>query len=114
MVRNDQVIIYLDNVTVATNYLDEHFSILEEVLRRLVVSRFELKLDKCVVLQSEVKYLGYKVNADGIRADDTGFKAEKNFPVSDRLRSVQSVLRLCSYCRRFIRNSLFLQSHYTV
>lgn len=104
MVRNDKVIIYLDDIMIATDNFDEHFRILEEVFKRLVENRLELRLDKCVFLQSEVKYLGYTISGVGIRADDKGLRAIENFPVPSKAHSVQSFLGLCSYFRRFIKD----------
>lgn len=104
MVRDDKVIIYLDDIMIATVDKDEHFEILKEVLIRLVENNLELREHKCEFFQTTVKYLGYTINGDGIRADDRGLTAIRDFPVPDKCNALQSFLGLCSYFRRFVKD----------
>lgn len=104
LVKQGKVIIYLDDIMIATERIEEHLEILEEVMKRIVNNKLELRLDKCEFLQSCIKYLGYTIDAFGIRADDKGLEAVNNFPLPDKVRSVQSFLGLASYFRRFIKD----------
>ena len=104
MVRTDKIVIYLDDIMIATKNIEEHFEILKEIFDRLVENNLELRLDKCEFLQTKVNYLGYTINGEGIKADEKGIEAIKNFPVPEKLHSVQSFIGLCSYFRRFVQN----------
>lgn len=61
-------------------------------------------MDKCEFFQSSVKYLGYTITGSGIKADEKGIAAVKNFPVPDKVHAVQRFLSLCSYFKRFIKD----------
>lgn len=78
--------------------------ILQEVFNRLVENKLELRLDRCEFFQTNVTYLGYKINGQGITADDKGVQATKDFPLPTNVHSVQSFLGLCSYVRRFVKD----------
>lgn len=104
MVRSDKIIIYLDDIMIATENIEDHLRIIKEVFERLVENNLELRNDKCEFLRTSVKYLGYTIDGNGIRADDKGLKAIRDFPVPDKQQSVQSFLGLCSYFRRFVKD----------
>ena len=69
--------------------IDEHFEILREVSNRLVENKLELIIDKSEFLQTSVRYLGYNIDGNGIRAGEKGLQAIRDFPVLDRQLSVQ-------------------------
>lgn len=104
MIRDGKLIVYLDDIMIATENEEEHFEILKEVFAKLVSNKLELRLDKCEFFATSVKYLGYTITGDGIRADDKGLQAIQNFPVPQKLQAVQSFLGLCSYFRRFVKD----------
>lgn len=47
MIRSGEVIIYLDDIMIATQTFEEHMRILQKVFRCLVQNKLELRLDKC-------------------------------------------------------------------
>jgi len=104
LVKEDKVLIYMDDILIATKDSKSHMEILTEVFRRLVDNKLELRLDKCEFLQREIKYLGYISSGEGIKPDSKGMQAVKDFPVPTKTHDVQSFLRLCSYFRRFVKD----------
>ncbi|GBP03951.1 Transposon Tf2-6 polyprotein [Eumeta japonica] len=104
MIRDDELIVYLDDIMVATEDVKEHLRILAKVFRRLVDNRLELRLDKCEFMRTSVKYLGYEIDGKGIRADDAGVRAVIDFPVPSNVHAVRSFLGLTSYFRRFVKD----------
>lgn len=104
MTKLGSVLIYMDDILIATEDSETHMKTLAEVFRRLVVNKLELRLDKCEFLQSQIKYLGYIVTGESIRPDDKGIQAVKEFPIPKKVRDVQSFLGLCSYFRRFVKD----------
>ena len=55
-------------------------------------------------MQPKIDYLGYTITGNGIKANEKGIEAIKDFPVPQKLHSVQSFIGLCSYFRRFIKD----------
>ena len=54
----DCIFVYLDNILVASNTVEEHHIHLEEVLKRLQQHGLVLHLEKCVFFSSSVEFLG--------------------------------------------------------
>lgn len=104
LIKENKVIVYMDDIMIASKNLSQHVEVLEVVFKRLVENKLELRLDKCEFLQDKVKYLGFLIGKDGIKADEKGLEAVKHFPVPDKTQAVQSFLGLCSYFRRFIKD----------
>jgi len=90
LVKEDKVLIYMDDILIATKDSKSHMEILTEVFKRLVNNKLELRLDKCEFLQREIKYLGYIISGEGIKPDSKGMQAAKDFPIpSHAVRIVQ-------------------------
>ena len=104
MVRDGKLIVYMDDIMVATKDIKGHLEILGSVFERLARNKLELRLDKCEFLKTSVKYLGYEINGNGVKADDTGLQAVRDFPVPTSVHSVRSFLGLTSYFRRFVKD----------
>ncbi|XP_043478302.1 uncharacterized protein LOC122508807, partial [Leptopilina heterotoma] len=102
LIRSGEVVVYLDDILVASENLEEHFKILKKVFKILVDNKLELRLDKCTFLQTEIEYLGYKVTAEGLKPTDHGISAVVNFPIPRNIRDVQCFLGLCAYFRKFV------------
>ena len=104
LIKENKVIVYMDDIMIASSNMEEHLKVLKEVFERLVHNKLKLRLDKCEFLQSQVKYLGFNVTSKGIRADDKGIEAVQNFPTPEKIQTVQSLVGLCLYFRRFIKD----------
>ena len=63
----DCIFVYLDDILVASNTVEEHHIHLEEVFKRLQQHGLVLHLEKCVFFASSVEFLGQHVSAEGIR-----------------------------------------------
>lgn len=104
LIREGKMSIYVDDLMIATESVDEHLEILRIVFERLVENKLELRLDKCKFMESNIRYLGYRISCDGIRPDDRNIDSVVNFPIPRNVREVQSILGLCSYFRRFVKD----------
>ncbi|OIC93659.1 hypothetical protein A7M48_20435 [Acinetobacter baumannii] len=54
MIRQDKVIIYMDDIMIASKGIKEHMEVLREVSDRLTRNKLELRMDKCEFLQSSL------------------------------------------------------------
>lgn len=103
LARNE-VVIYMDDILVASRTLDEHLALLDRVLKRLAEYGLELKFQKCKLAYSRIEYLGYDISERGIRPSGSHIEAIRTYPRPRTVREVQAFLGLCSYFRKFVRN----------
>lgn len=98
------VFVYLDDIILTTPTFEEHMRVLEEVLRRLKENNLILNVDKCKFCRSELKYLGYMVDAKGLRVDPEKVEAILKIPVPKNVRQIRQFTGTASWYRRFIPN----------
>lgn len=96
--------VYLDDILVATETLDEHYTVLEEVIKRVGDAGLRLNPEKCKFLRKEVKFLGHIINKYGIQTDPSKIDAIRTFTRPKCIKSVRSFLGICNYYRRFIKD----------
>jgi len=102
LIRRGDLVAYIDNFMVATETIEKHLEVLDEVYSLLVRNLLDLRLHKCQFLWEEIEFLGHVVSEKGIRPSDRGIVAVKNFPIPRNVREIQSFLGLCSFFRKFI------------
>uniref|UniRef100_A0A3P9I2U1 Gypsy retrotransposon integrase-like protein 1 n=1 Tax=Oryzias latipes TaxID=8090 RepID=A0A3P9I2U1_ORYLA len=96
------VLVYLDDLLVFSQTFKEHLERLEIVFKRLKNTGLKVKVEKCHFLQSEVKFLGHQVSAEGVGTDPDKISAVKAWPTPNSVKELRSSLGFCSYYRRFI------------
>ncbi|XP_043112873.1 uncharacterized protein LOC122357538 [Puntigrus tetrazona] len=96
------LLVYLDDLLVYSSTFEGHLVRLEAVLQRLREAGLKVKVEKCHFLQSEVKFLGHVVSAQGVSTDPDKVSAVRQWPVPHTLKELRSFLGFCSYYRRFI------------
>ena len=99
----ENVFAMMDDLIIATeNQFDYHVGVVEKVLKRLSDKKFSIKLSKLKLARKCVRYLGMKVDGDGLSIDDERIVVIENFPVPNSRKSLRSMLGFFSYFRRFI------------
>ena len=94
---------YLDDVLIFGRTYEEHKSHLRQVLRRLKSKGIKLRVDKCVFLKAEVRYLGRLVSAAGYRADPKDVEALNKFREAPKnVGEVRSLLGFLGYYRNYV------------
>jgi hypothetical protein len=96
-------LVYLDDVIIFGNDLDQHLERLKQVLQRLREAHLKLKPTKCQLLRRTVSFLGHVMTPDGVAVDPSKVEDVTAWPVPERLTDVRAFLGLCSYYRKFIR-----------
>lgn len=104
LITSGELLIYIDDLLIATETKDEHFKVLKKVLEVVSENNLQLRLDKCMFLYEKIKYLGYEISANGIGPNCDGLKAVENFPIPANQKKLHSFLGLCSYFRKFIQD----------
>jgi len=69
------VLVYLDDILVTGASEEEHITNLTEVLSRLQEAGLRLRKDKCEFMIPTVQYLGYVIDARGLRPSTEKLKA---------------------------------------
>ena len=94
--------IFIDDLIVFSNTVEEHTQRLEEVLRRIDEANLELYPEKCVTAQPEVRYLGYVLSEKSISASPDKVTAVNQAPKN--IKQVRAFLGLASFYIRFVPN----------
>lgn len=98
------VMVFMDDILIATTTIEENLSILCDFLKRLRSIGMTLNLEKCEFLRTTVNYLGHKLSAEGMRPGDCKTESVRNFPIPQNIREVRQFLGLTGYFRKFVRN----------
>ena len=101
---NKGILVYLDDILIHTQYLEEHMDLLSQVLELLRKHNFKVEVGKCDFLKREVTYLGHIVTKDGIKPDPSKIKAVQKFLPPENQKHIRMFLGLCGFYRRFIKN----------
>ena len=95
---------YLDDVIVFGRTIDQTIDRLIVVMDRLRAANLKLKAKKCLLFQTEVKYLGHVISADGVATDPDKIKAVVNWHPPRTVKQVRGFLGMVNYYNRFIKN----------
>jgi transposase InsO family protein len=94
--------VYLDDVLVASETVEQHLEHLREVLGRLQHHGLVLNVEKCQFGLAELDYLGHHVSASGIRPMAAKVKAIETFPRPRTVQNLQTFLGMANFYRRFL------------
>lgn len=101
--EKNEMVIYMDDIVIASKTLEEHIILLEKSLSRLATYGLKLKIQKCKFAYTKIEYLGYKVSRKGIEPSDAHVDSIKQYPMPKNVREMQAFLGLCSYFRKFVK-----------
>ena len=88
LVVEEKVIVFIDDVMVATETEEGHDEIVEEVLRRLEENDLFVKLEKCVWKVREVGFLKVIIGEDGVRIEKENMQKVIEWPVPKSVKDV--------------------------
>ncbi len=72
---DDFVVIYIDDILVYNNSMEEHAEHIWKVFQRLRQNKLYAKFEKCEFGVSKVDFLGHKITQEGLKMDDHKMKA---------------------------------------
>jgi len=98
------VVIYLDDILIFSNNLEEHIIHVKEVLDRMKTNNLVGKLSKCFFHVQELTFLGHVVSPSGITMEKEKQEAIEKFALPRNLKELRSFLGMCNYYRKFIRD----------
>lgn len=98
----DLVSVYVDDVLIFLETLEEHIHHLQLVLDKLNGAWFKPKPTKCSFIQEELDYLGHVITTKGLSPNPARIDAVQAFPVPSDVKELHQSLGLAPYYRRFI------------
>ncbi|KAL1269106.1 hypothetical protein QQF64_031395 [Cirrhinus molitorella] len=98
------VIVYIDDILIYSNSLQEHIQHVRAVLQRLIQHQLYAKLEKCEFHCTSTSFLGYIISQEGVAMDEKKVEAVLKWPQPQTLKELQRFLGFANFYRRFIRN----------
>ena len=98
----DFVEVYMDDVLIFSETLEEHLEHIRLVLERLKKAGLKLKPSKCHFPRESVEYVGQLITPQGLKPNPKQVKAVVEFPVPDSVTNVCQFLGITSYYWHFI------------
>lgn len=98
------VVIYLDDILIFSNSMEEHQRHVILILERLRKNRLYIKIEKCEFHQIEIQFLGYVISPNGLQMDSSKIKAIVDWPTPRSIKDVQRFIGFANFYRRFIKN----------
>ena len=102
MIVEGWLIIYMDDILVFAETLEECQERTKRVLDRMKEEDLHLKLAKCAFDQTEVEYLGLVVRNGEVLMDPTKLKAVEQWEPPKSVKAVRSCIGFCNFYRKFI------------
>jgi hypothetical protein len=100
---DDFVVVYLDDIVIYSETLEEHVQHVRRVFNRLRENELYAKPSKCSFAQTSISFLGHIIEQGKIRMDAKKVTAIKDWQPPKNVHDVRSFLGLCNYYRRFVK-----------
>lgn len=97
-------VVYLDDILVFSDTLEEHKDHVRQILARLRQYRLFLKRSKCEFHTRETEFLGFIITPEGLKADASRISAIQDWPMPATVRDIRIFIGFVNYYRRFIAN----------
>ena len=99
LVEEEKVVVFIDDVMIATEIEKGHDEIVEEVLRRLEENDLFVKPEKYVWKIREVGFLGVIIGENRVRIEKEKVQGVTEWPVPRSVKNMQKFLGLANYYR---------------
>uniref|UniRef100_A0A0N5BBN4 RNA-directed DNA polymerase n=1 Tax=Strongyloides papillosus TaxID=174720 RepID=A0A0N5BBN4_STREA len=96
--------VYLDDILTCSNDESNHLKTIDKILQRIITYGMKISLAKCQFSQNSVKYLGFRLDSEGIHVNPEKVKALQDKPLPRTVKEVKSFLGAVSYFRKHIKN----------
>nr|CAD1840974.1 unnamed protein product [Ananas comosus var. bracteatus] len=96
------VVVYLDDIVVYSNTLEEHVEHLRTIFQVLRENQLFVKREKCSFAKEEVHFLGHWIGRGQLHMDQQKVRAICEWEAPSTVSELRSFLGLVNYYRRFI------------
>lgn len=105
------LIIYFDDILIATETEKEHDEVLNKVLERARSSNLKFNPNKFQYKTNKVTFLGFEFDKNGMKIDPQRIKAIESLENPCNKKELQRILGMLNYIRNFIPNFADLTSN---
>ena len=98
------IMIYLDDIMVYSETLQEHKLHVGKVLAALTKADLWVKPEKTEFHKQEIEFLGFIMGKDGIKMDPKKVEAVTTWPTPKSVKDIQSFLGFANFYWRFIKD----------
>ncbi len=98
------MIVYIDDILIYSNSLEEHTQHVRSVLERLIQYQLYAKAEKCEFDCTSTSFLGYIISHEGVAMDESKVGAVLKWPQPRTVKELRRFLGFANFYRRFIRN----------
>jgi len=102
LIEEGVVIVYMDDILIFTETLEEHQKVVQRVLEILKQNHLYLNPEKCLFEKIKISYLGLIISKGQVEMDPVKVEGVKNWPVPKTVKEIQSFLGFINFYRRFI------------
>jgi Reverse transcriptase (RNA-dependent DNA polymerase) len=95
-------VVYLDDVLIFSDTLEEHITHVKQVLSRLRDFGLTCKLKKCEFHATSLSFLGSIISPEGVSMDPDRVSAIAEWPAPEDVHEIQMFLGFANFYRRFI------------
>ena len=96
------VVVYIDDIIIHSEIPEKHLIHLQLVFDRLKESHLKIKPSKYVFFKKELKFLRYRISADGIHTNSSNtIKIQNAIPPRNE-KEIRGFLELYQFYRKFI------------
>ena len=99
---NSFVVVYLDDILIFSQSWEEHLHHIRQVLQTLRQHKLCANLEKCTFGMTEVQYLGYIIDEQGVHVDPAKVQVIRDWPSPTTLIELRSFLGLANFYCRFV------------
>ena len=93
---------YLDDIIIVSDTYEKQLKWLKFVLDRLVVAGLTVKREKCEFCCSRVTYLGFLLDAEGLRPDPEKTTPVMEYPAPTNIKELRRFLGIMGWYSHFI------------
>ncbi|GET52748.1 hypothetical protein PTSG_12973 [Rhizophagus irregularis DAOM 181602=DAOM 197198] len=101
---NNFVIVYIDDIMIYSENFEDHLRHIKLVLEKLKEASLILKLKKCIFGKTEIEFLGHVVGKNGLKPSPGKVEKIQKLTAPTNIKGVRSILGLCTYYRKFIKD----------
>lgn len=105
------VIVFMNDILIYSNSLDNHILHLRQVLQVLRAHQFYIKKSKCAFAQEKLEYLGHIISGAGVATDPKKTQAMWEWPPPTSVTQLKGFLGLTGYYRNLFITMEFLPNH---
>jgi hypothetical protein len=102
LITEGVVSVYLDDILIFTNSLEEHCRVTRLVLDRMREHKLYLRPEKCEFEKTKIEYLGVIISHNKVEMDPVKIAGVADWPTPSNKKEVQSFVGFVNFYRHFI------------